>query len=106
MKRRRAEAVDYGTPLNEYLCTEYLYHTVCATDGCGYVRHQLPGVDGNECPKCGGDCWLNGLGCTPRRPEPWYVQYLDPTCPTCRKTLARLTTLTAQMELFAPMRRP
>ena len=100
-KRSNTAHVDWGTPLNEYLCTEYLYHNRCATRGCDYVRHELPGVCSDDlCPKCGGCCWHNGMGSTPERSEPWYVQYLDPTCLTCRKTLARLTGITAQRGLF------
>ena len=99
-RKRHAKGVDYGTLLNEYLCTEYLYHTVCLTEGCGYVRHELPGVRGDECPKCGGDCWQKGMGCTPKVAAPWYVQFCEPTCPTCRKTLARLMAFEAQLGLF------
>lgn len=94
--RRSEQGVDYGTPLNEYLCTEYPYHCICLS--CGAVRHDRPGAFG-ECRACGGDSHRIGMGCTPDIAAPWYVQYLDPTCPTCRKTLARLGAFD-QMELF------
>ena len=106
MRRRATPAgIDWGTPLNEYLCTEYLYHNTCATEGCDFVRHELPGVCSDDpCPKCGGCCWHNGMGSTPAVPAPWYVQYLDTACPTCRKTLGRITALTAQMGLFGEVK--
>lgn len=96
-RRKRSSGVDYGTALNEYLCTEYLYHCVCLS--CGAVRHNRPGVAG-DCSACGGGCHLCGLGSSPRVAAAWYVQYCDPTCPTCRRTLSRITALTAQMDLF------
>jgi hypothetical protein len=96
MKCKSGACVDYGAPLNEYLCTEYLYHCICLS--CGAVRHDKPGT-AEDCAVCGGGCHRRGLGSSSKVAAPWYVQYLDPTCPTCRRTLARLASFD-QMELF------
>ncbi len=83
--------------LNVYLCTNYRYHMICMT--CGAVTHPRAGVDSGECEHCGGDCWKS-LVAKPSIASPWYVQYLDPACPTCQHTLSDVTRLGYQMELF------
>ena len=83
--------------VNTYLITEYLYHDICMR--CGAIHHARPGAGGEDCRQCGGGCWA----CRTIHPYtgvPWYVQLLDPECPTCRKTLSEVTRIDAQMELF------
>ena len=77
--------------VNRYLITDYLYHWVCLR--CGAVQHRRAGGETSQC-ECGEDCWRGGYA-SPAVPEPWYVQSLDASCPTCRKTLATLRRLDA-----------
>lgn len=81
--------------VNTYLITDYQYHWHCCT--CGAVRHRGPGSDPGEC-ECGGSSWKTRVA----RPGniPWYMQILDPECPTCRRTANELHAMTAQMGLF------
>lgn len=82
--------------VGRYLVTEYLYHWKCIR--CGAVQHRRAGVSPDTCT-CGCDSW-SGRMARAGSPEPWYIQTLDPECRTCRKTLAEVLALTAQMELF------
>ena len=86
--------------LDRFWYTDYRYHYICMR--CGHVRHFRPGVDG-ECPQCGSDSW-RGLISRPDRPESPMVQWLDPDCPTCKQTLAKIRRLSEpqleQMGLF------
>jgi hypothetical protein len=79
-----------------YLTTAYQYHWFCCT--CGAVRHRAPGIYPGEC-ECGSSSWKTKQA----QPSdaPWYVQILDPECPTCQRTANELHALIAQMELFA-----
>lgn len=88
--------------LNAYLCSEYLYHYSCHS--CGHIMHSRPGCAPDDCPACGGCCWKTRQ--TAPGGGPWYVQLLDPGCPTCRKTQSALTRINAQMELFGTEARP
>jgi len=85
--------------LDRFWYTDYRYHYICMR--CGHVRHFRPGVDG-ECPQCGSDSWRGRVA----KPGggPVLVQWLDPDCPTCRQTLAKIRQLSEpqveQMGLF------
>jgi Zn finger protein HypA/HybF involved in hydrogenase expression len=85
--------------LDRFWYTDYRYHYICMR--CGHVRHFRPGVDG-ECPQCGGDNWTGRI----IKPGggPSLLQLLDPDCPTCKQTLAKIRRLSEpqveQMELF------
>lgn len=83
--------------VSEYLITDYLYHEICGR--CGAVAHHRPGADA-ACRVCGAESWST-LTAYPAVPEPWYVQFCDPACATCRKTLSEMARLEAQLELFA-----
>lgn len=83
--------------VNTYLITDYLYHWTCMQ--CGAVHHARPGAGGDDCRQCGGGCWTCHI-IAPGTGVPWYLQLLDPECPTCRKTLSEITRIDAQMELF------
>ena len=85
-------------PVNHYLITDYLYHWICCR--CDAVHHRRAAAEPPACPACGCDCAWRTRGASPAVPEPWYVQELDPECPTCRKTLAKLAKLEGQLTLF------
>lgn len=80
----------------QYLTTDYLYHWICST--CGSVSHYRPGATPESCT-CGSGCW-KALIVTPENPQPHYIQRLAMDCAVCRRTLAKLNSLTAQMELL------
>lgn len=80
-----------------YLITDYLYHWTCLR--CSAVEHSRPGVGCDKCDKCGCNSWSTRCSMSDN-PDPWYMQYLDPDCPTCQRTANELHAMTAQMELF------
>ena len=82
--------------LSEYLITDYLYHEICGR--CGTVAHMRPGVV-YDCPTCGSCLWTTRTAHP--GPEPAHVQFCDPKCAVCRKTLSEMARLEAQLELFA-----
>jgi hypothetical protein len=84
--------------VNHYLITDYLYHWICMR--CGAAHHRRAAAESPACPVCGCDGLWRSLGASPTVPEPVYVQELDPECPTCRKTLAKLAQLEGQLTLF------
>lgn len=97
MKEERKQAAMTPPRVNAYLITAYQYHWLCCT--CGAVRHRAAGIDPGEC-ECGSSSWKQRL-VSSSTGEPWYVQILDPTCPTCQRTANELHAMTAQMELIA-----
>ena len=84
--------------INQYLITDYKYHWICLS--CGAVRHTSPGAAPDDCTQCGCSSWrtraTSGISS-----DPWYVQELDPSCPTCRRTASKLHSMSAQMTLFS-----
>ena len=85
-------------PVNHYLITDYLYRWICMR--CVAAHHLRAAAEPPACPACGCDCLWRSRGASPHVPEPWYVQFCDPKCPTCRKTLAKLAQLEGQLTLF------
>lgn len=82
--------------LHAYLITDYRYHWICTK--CRTVTHLRAGATPDDCA-CGNGCYTTLL-ITPECAQPAYIQRLAHGCAACRKTLAEINRLDAQMVLF------